>query len=108
MLNLLPLFSAFLFAADNGEGGFYLGLILLLAGPIFYAVTYARYRNRGERHYHERETPVQMSNLKVYDTFAKSQTGSKTPTISGANSTKVTGTLANNQGTAKTSGKPTG
>ena len=97
MLNLLPLFSTFLFADNAGEGGGYIGLILLLAGPIFYAVTYARYRNRGERHYHERETPVQMSNLKVYDTFVRSQKGSKSSKISGENSTQVAGTLAKNQ-----------
>jgi len=93
---MLPMFYTFMLAAsDDSEGGaFTLGLLLLLAGPIFYSITYARYRNQGERHYHEKETPTEMSNLMVYDNYIRRNMRQSSKTISGANSTKVEGTLA--------------
>ena len=89
-----PVFAA---SSDDGNGGFLFGAILFLAGPIFFSVTYARYRNKGARHYHEKETPVTMSDLQVYDNFVVCHTGQKSNTIPGANQTKVEGTLTNKQ-----------
>jgi len=90
--------ATFLMAAEGEDtAGFALiGIFIFFAGPIFYAVTYGRYRNKNQRHYHERETPTQMSNLKVYDTFVMSKKRQTSSTISGANSTQVHGTLAKN------------
>jgi hypothetical protein len=86
--------TTLLFAAfDDAESAYYLGALLFLAGPIFFGVTYARYRNRDARHYHERETPVSMDNLQVYDTFVNRLTEQRTAMISGANSQQVNGTL---------------
>jgi hypothetical protein len=79
--------------ADDSESVFYLGAALFLAGPIFFGVTYMRYRNRGARHYHERETPVHMENLQVYDNFTTRLLEQKSSTIPGANSQQVNGTL---------------
>ena len=70
------------------------GAVFFLAGPIFYGIMYARYRNKGERHYHERETSAQMSNLQVYDVFIRQETRQSSSRILGANSTQVSGTLA--------------
>jgi len=94
-LSMLPMLSTFMLAASDDESGLLaVGVILFLAGPIFYSVTYARYRNKGERHYHERETPTEMSNLRAYDTFIRCDKRQSSSTISGANNTRVDGTLA--------------
>jgi hypothetical protein len=79
--------------SDDANGAFYVGCALFLAGPIFFGVTYARYRNQGERHYHERETPVVRDNLQIYDNYAEQLTAQRSSTIPGANSTQVTGAL---------------
>jgi hypothetical protein len=78
---------------DDTESVFYVGAALFLAGPLFFGITYARYRNRGERHYHEQETPVRIDNLQVYDNFARHLTEQRSRTIGGANSKQVKGTL---------------
>jgi hypothetical protein len=79
--------------AEDASGAFYVGCALFLAGPLFFTITYARYRNRGERHYYERETPVRMDNLQTYDNFEKRLTGQDSPLISGANNKQVDGSL---------------
>jgi hypothetical protein len=78
---------------DEQGGAFYVALILFCAGPVFFGITYARYRNQGERHYHERETPVRMDNLQVYDNYVTRLTEQRSGTIPGANSTEVRGTF---------------
>ena len=40
----------------------FLPYLLLLAGPIYYWAIYSRYRNKGARHYHEKETNTTMTN----------------------------------------------
>jgi hypothetical protein len=79
---------------DDESDVFYLGAVLFLAGPAFFGIIYARYRNRGERHYHERETQVEMENLRSYDNFAMRLTEQRSSIINGANSEQVTGALA--------------
>ena len=98
MLSLLTTLWPILVAASSSDdevsGLMYVGIALICAGPIFYFVMYARYRNKGERHYHERETPVQMSNLMVFDNFVNCDRGTKSSRISGANDSVVAGSLA--------------
>jgi hypothetical protein len=91
---MVPLLALF----DDTESAFYVGAALFLAGPLFFGITYARYRNRGERHYHEQETPVRIENLQVYDNFARHLTEQRSRTISGANSQQVKGTLVKGGG----------
>ena len=96
MLSLFATFWPILVASseDDGSGGLVaLGIAILFAGPIFYAIVYGRYRNKGARHYHESETPAQMNNLMVYDNFVRHEKGSSSSSISGANESKVTGAL---------------
>jgi hypothetical protein len=78
---------------EDSDGILYVGCALFLAGPLFFMITYARYRNRGERHYHERETPVRMDNLQVYDNLEKRLTGQDSSVIFGANNKQVEGSL---------------
>lgn len=65
--------------------------LFLIAGIIYYAVMYSRYRNQGARHYHEKETEKNMTNLKQYDELIKHETGLTNSRMEGANNTRVTG-----------------
>jgi hypothetical protein len=87
----------FLFEED-ANGAFYVGCALFLAGPIFFGITYARYRNRSERHFHERETPVRMDNLQTYDTFTRHLVKQESSRIAGANNHQVKGSLVQGAG----------
>jgi hypothetical protein len=93
LIHLTGLTTPLLALFDDTSGAFYVGCALFLAGPIFFGITYARYRNRGERHYHERETPVRVDNLQVYDNYQRQLTAQRSRTIAGANGDQVRGTL---------------
>jgi hypothetical protein len=69
----------------------HLGLLFLLSGFIFYGVTYARYRNRGARHSHEKETKATTDNLQKTDNFVTKRTGLTNSRMAGANNTSVKG-----------------
>jgi len=81
------------FAFANSEGGAYAVFTILLAGPIYFAVIYGRYRNKDKRHLHEKETPVRMSNLQSYDQFVEHLKGQRSRTLKGANNKRVEGSL---------------
>jgi len=103
MFNLFMILSnMFMTLSSSDEGGdiVAIGLLVFLAGPVFYTITYARYRNQGTRHFHEKETPVQMNDLQVYDTFVEQETKQTSKKISGENSTVVTGSLVTNKKSA--------
>lgn len=68
--------------------------LFLALGFIFYGVMYARYRNSGARHAHEKETKRQMSNVRCGDIFVKRERGLSSPTMRGANNKTVRGTSA--------------
>ncbi|MDR2491877.1 MAG: hypothetical protein LBD25_00195 [Coriobacteriales bacterium] len=95
MLGNLLASGAPLAAGTEGDGSplAYVGIALMLAGPLFFGITFARYRNRGQRHHHERETPVTMSNLQSFDNYAGRLEGQRSSRISGANSSQVGGSL---------------
>ena len=80
--------------ASSDEDGFgNLGLILLLAGPAFYALIYFRYRNTHRRHKHEKETEAEVDNLQAGDHFVQRRTGLSNSTMAGANHKDVRGAL---------------
>ncbi len=60
-------------------------------GPIFFWQQYKRYRNTGERHYHELETKSKMKNLRKVDEFVKHQKRLSDEYIKGRNNTSVKG-----------------
>jgi hypothetical protein len=92
--SLAALLATFLFMlAGESSDISYVGAALFLAGPLFFAITYAYYRNRSERHHHERETPVRMDNLQVVDEFSRHLTAQESPRIAGANNSQVEGSL---------------
>ncbi len=64
----------------------------LLAGFIFFAIIYARYRNAGARHTYEKDTKKEMKNVRKVDTFIKSKKGLTNPVMEGANNKILNGT----------------
>ena len=65
------------------------GWLCIFAGIAYFLIMYARYRNAGARHHHEKETKAQKSNLKKVDTFIKKRIGLRNPHIEGANNTSI-------------------
>jgi len=65
--------------------------VFLTLGFIFYALMYMRYRNKGARHYHEKETKSTMDNLRKEDVFVTTRTGLRKSRMEGANNTSVRG-----------------
>ena len=79
-------------AMSSGDGdASNLGLVLLLAGPVFYGLMYLRYRNSDKRHRHESETRAEMHDLKVRDDRIKSIKGVSNSRMRGANNNEVRG-----------------
>lgn len=65
--------------------------IFLASGFVYYAIIYARYRNKGARHKHEIETKTNMSNLTTGDNFVQKETRLTNSRINGVNNTNVSG-----------------
>ena len=63
--------------------------LFALAGPVYFAIIYARYRNTGARHAHEKETKAEMANIKKADKLLKRLTGLKDARMQGANNLSV-------------------
>ena len=63
----------------------------LIIGPIFFAIIYSRYRNAGKRHYHERETKANISNIKKTDEYVETKTKLPNAMMEGANNASVMG-----------------
>ncbi|MBR2674148.1 MAG: TFIIB-type zinc ribbon-containing protein [Mogibacterium sp.] len=68
----------------------------LLSGFIFFFAMYSRYRNQGARHYHEKETKTEVSDLRCSDEFVRSRYKLSNSMMSDANNNHVGGTLAGN------------
>ena len=68
--------------------------VFLLAGFVFFAIMYARYRNKGARHSHETETKTNMTNLRKEDVFVKKERGLSESRMKNANNTRVSGNSA--------------
>ena len=62
-----------------------------IAGAIFYAVMYSKYRNNDARHTYERETKKTMKNLKANEQKTGHHHHVRNSRIEGANNTSITG-----------------
>jgi len=65
--------------------------LFLTLGFVYYGIMYMRYRNKGARHFHEKETKAIISNLRKRDDFVTKRTGLKKKNMEGANNTSVRG-----------------
>ena len=63
--------------------------IFLLSGIIYYIVIYARYRNQGARHYHEKETKREMINIQQKDTYLRRKNHLSNSRMTGANNNSI-------------------
>ena len=80
-------------AAESDGDASSLGLLLLLAGPAFYALIYFRYRNSDKRHHHEKETEASTHDMRASDEFVQARKGLSNSKMKGANHTEVRGIL---------------
>lgn len=94
LLGLLATIFTSIFVVDSDESEWW-PLLFLLSGVIFFFAMYSRYRNQGARHYHEKETKTEVSDLRCTDDFVRSRHKLSYSTMHGANNTHVGGTLAN-------------
>ncbi|MHA7135139.1 hypothetical protein [Oerskovia turbata] len=60
-------------------------VVLLLAGPLFYWFTWARYRNTGKRHDHRRDTKSVTLDERGSDVHVRRLTGRSNSSMLGAN-----------------------
>lgn len=85
---MATLITLFLRSNEDDE---YWPWIFLLAGFVYYLVIYNKYRNKGARHGHEKETKNHMTNLRSVDNFVKKKKGLSNSRMEGANNTVVSG-----------------
>lgn len=90
---ILPTLEVLAASGSSDDDGSGLALVLLLAGPVFYAVVYFRYRNSHQRHRHEKETEASTHDMRADDQFVQSRKGLSSSTMSGANHKDVRGTI---------------
>ena len=69
--------------------------IFLIAGFVYFAIMYGRYRNKGARHSHETETKTNVTNLRKVDEFVKHKKRLSNSTMENANNKRVSGMPGN-------------
>ena len=88
LIEIIAFVAAFLLTSKSDKDWPW---IFLVAGIIYFAVKYAKYRNSGARHSHESETKSNLTNLKKEDIFVKKEHGLSSPTMQHANNKRVSG-----------------
>ena len=93
---LVEILGVFLMILSMGiaDEDSYWPYIFLLLGVVFYAMMYGRYRNQGARHYFEKETKAEISDLRSRDDFKEHRRNLSNSTIRGKNNTSVRGVAA--------------
>ncbi|MBQ9625229.1 MAG: TFIIB-type zinc ribbon-containing protein [Clostridia bacterium] len=106
---IAAIFTNAFFYSNSDEREFWPWLFLT-AGFAFYFYMYSRYRNQGARHYHEKETKTEVTNMQKTDDFVEKRKGLTNATMHGANNTRVGGTTQNVLGSSfkKAAGKAKG
>lgn len=69
--------------------------IFLIAGFIYFAIIYGKYRNSGARHNHEKETKKNMTDVKTLDNFIEHKRGLRESSMKEANNRAVNGSTVN-------------
>lgn len=91
LVEILGIFATYATMLIRDRDDEYWPWIFLLAGFVYYWIIYAKYRNQGARHGHEKETKHSISNLRQVDEFIKKKHGLSNSRMEGANNTKITG-----------------
>lgn len=74
----------------DDKGSLYI-LLLFLAGFVYYAIIYSKYRNKEARNTYEKETRNNITNLVKEDTFIEKRKKLRSSHMSGANNKKING-----------------
>ena len=77
--------------SSDSFGLFGAAIFLFMSGPAYYMLMYRRYRNKDQRHTHERETPATKSNIEQDDRFVRKMFGVSHTEMTGANNKAVHG-----------------
>ena len=91
MSTVLPFVSVLAETSSDDGDGRAIGLLFLLAGPVFYSMMYLRYRNSDKRHHHESETEAKVQGMRAVDERTGSVKGVSNASLRGSNSTRVRG-----------------
>ena len=89
IVELLGLIAAIV--VDNSSNDEDWPWMFLLAGFVYFAIIYGKYRNKGARHSHERETKTNLTNLRKVDNFVKHEKGLRDSSMKNANNKRVSG-----------------
>ena len=89
IIEVIAFFVAFFITRNSDKGWPWL---FLLAGIIYFAVIHGKYRNKGARHRHEKETKTNVTNLRKVDNFIKNEKGLSNSRMDRANNTRISGT----------------
>ena len=76
---------------DEDNVVWWVPLLGLSAGPIFFLINYFRYRNSTVRHYHEKETKREMKNIQKVDEYIRRRNDLSNSSIAGRNNKRVRG-----------------
>jgi hypothetical protein len=79
---------------SDSELGVFAPMLLCLAGFIYYAMIFSRYRNTDKRHGHEKETTASVLNMQQYDQLVEHRTNLRNSTLSGRNEMQIEGALS--------------
>ena len=79
---IIEILSIFCMLNTDLENGSW---VFLTPGFIFFFIFYFKYRNADKRHYHELETKRDVSNLKVFNKYIKTNKGLRNSKIEGVN-----------------------
>ena len=101
IIEISSLMATFLFLDEDSSGAAAAPLALCLAGFIYFAIIYLRYRNSDKRHHHEAETPATIQNLQQYDQFVKHRKRQRNRSMKGRNDQQIEGALNDGGGVLK-------
>ena len=87
LVEVLGLIAAIFMSSDDENWPW----LFLLAGFVYFAIIYGRYRNKSARHSHETETKTNMTNLRKEDNFVKKEKGLSNSTMKNANNKRISG-----------------
>ncbi len=90
LIFLVFLLLPFLLKASNGITIISI-IIGLITSLIYYSSKNSKYRNAGARHRYEKETKVELTNMKKKDNKIRTKRESRTRNLSGANNNKLVG-----------------
>jgi len=89
--NIIDVRTTIGFSSILMTNGIFIILLIILPVLLFYNIKYNKYSNKNARHYYEKETKNEISNMQMKDKYIKERTRLTSSSISGENSNRVKG-----------------